>query len=165
MRLQVGMKLFNVPVVKSNNYGVNVGWFTDQKYNSNTSIAQVARWNEYGTKAGIPERPFMRKTIANKYKLWDNDLKTMVQRALDDGKDVDKALKVFGEEVKSDIQDTIINGSFVKNSPITINGGWIRRKGKSYYVKGKGFDKPLIDTGIMVASIQARTDKELLEDV
>lgn len=162
--LQVGMKLFGVPKVDSDSGGVNVGWFEDQKYDSNTTIAQVARWNEYGTKEGIPERPFMRKTIANKYRVWEEDLKTMVQRALDEGKDIDKALAVFGEEVKSDIQDTIINGGFVKNSPITVNGGWIRRKGKKpFYVQGKGFNKPLVDTGIMVASIQARTDKELLD--
>ena len=35
------------------------------------------------------------------------------------------------------------------NSPATVNGGWIwnRAAKKAVYVKGKGFNKPLFDTG------------------
>ena len=35
------------------------------------------------------------------------------------------------------------------NAPLTIHGGWIRNfsSGKAVHVPGKGFDKPLYDTG------------------
>ena len=39
---------------------VRVGWFEESKYDDNTPVANVAFWQEYGTKRGIPERPFMR---------------------------------------------------------------------------------------------------------
>ena len=37
------------------------------------------------------------------------------------------------------------------NSPVTVNGGWIwnRKARKGVYVSGKGFDKPLFDTGAL----------------
>ena len=37
------------------------------------------------------------------------------------------------------------------NSPATVNGGWIwnRAAKKAAYVKGKGFNKPLFDTGAL----------------
>jgi hypothetical protein len=159
------VKFFNPP--KAQDMGVNVGWFSDQKYNDSTSIAQVARWNEFGTKAGIPQRPFMQRAMFENEDTWIEQLRTLVQIEIDKGKhaDIEKALKKFGEIAKGDIQKTILAGGFRPNSKITIIGGWMRNKknGKPFYVKGKGFGKlPLIDTGIMVSSIQSRTDKELM---
>ena len=42
---------------------VNVGFFDTDQYPDGTYVAQVAYWNEFGTK-GMPARPFMRQTIA-----------------------------------------------------------------------------------------------------
>lgn len=163
--LEAYVKFFHIPDAKDE--GVNVGWFEDQKYTDGTSIAQVARWNEFGTKAGIPQRPFMQRSMFENEKKWIEQLRTLVQRELDKGKhaDIDKALKLFGEIAKGDIQRTILAGGFTPNSKITIEGGWMRNKktGKPFYVKGKGRGKlPLIDTGIMISSIQSRTDRELM---
>lgn len=147
--LEVDVKYFHTPKVEDD--GVNVGWFEDQTYEDGLPIAKVARWNEFGTKAGIPQRPFMRRTMMKHEKEWIETLKTIVQREIDKDKNIniDKALKKFGEIVKGDIQETILKGGFVKNAPATV--------------KKKGFDMPLVDTGIMISSIQARTDKELLD--
>lgn len=153
--LEASVKFFHVP--KAEDEGVNVGWFSDQKYSSDEDgksidlpIAKVARWNEFGTKAGIPARPFMTRSIFNNEKKWIEQLRTLVQRAIDEDKDIDEALKSFGEFAKGDIQATILAGGFAPNAKSTI-----RRKGA-----GK---QPLIDTGVMISSIQARTDKELLD--
>ena len=147
--LEVDVKYFHTPKVEDD--GVNVGWFEDQTYEDGLPIAKVARWNEFGTKAGIPQRPFMRRTMMKHEKEWIETLKTIVQREIDKDKNIniDKALKKFGEIVKGDMQETILNSGFVKNAPATV--------------KKKGFDMPLVDTGIMISSIQARTDKELLD--
>ena len=43
------------------------------------------------------------------------------------------------------------------NAPITIKGGWMRsKKGKLFYIKGKGSDNPLIDTGFLKMSVVHR---------
>ena len=159
------VNFFKVPTKLENAYGVNVGWFEDQKYKDDLTIAQVARWQEFGTKAGVPRRPFMYQAIMKYEKEWMELLKTMVQRAIDENKNIDTALKKFGEKAKGDIQETILSGSFTPNAPITVRGGWMKNKatGKPVYIEGKGFNQPLVDTGIMVSSIQARTDKELLD--
>lgn len=148
--LEVDIKYFKVPSIEDE--GVNVGWFSDQKYDNNTSIAQVARWNEFGTKAGVPQRPFMRVTSMQKEQKWIEELRTMVQKAIDSGKavNIDKELKKFGEIVAGDVQATILSGNFTPNSPATR-----KRKGEGSI--------PLVDTAIMVSSIQARTDRELLD--
>lgn len=144
--LEAYVKFFHVP--KATDEGVNVGWFSDQKYTDGTSVAQVARWNEFGTKAGVPARPFIRTTWMRHEKEWIEQLRTLVQRALDNDKQIDDALKTFGEIAKGDIQSTILEGGFKPNTLATR--------------KRKGMGKPpLIDTGVMISSIQARTDKEL----
>ena len=154
--LEASVKFFHTPKVEDD--GVNVGWFEDQKYSSDENgnsidlpIAKVARWNEFGTKAGIPERPFMRRTMMKHEQEWIELLKTLVQKELDKekGTNIDAALKKFGEQVAGDIQETIWEGGFAKNARSTL--------------RKKGDKPPLIDTGIMISSIQARTDKELLD--
>lgn len=147
--IEAYVKFFHTPKVEDD--GVNVGWFEDQTYEDGLPVAKVARWNEFGTKAGIPERPFMRRTMMEHEKEWIELLKTLVQKEIDKekGANIDKALQKFGEVVKGDIQETILRGGFVKNAKSTV--------------RRKGFDMPLVDTGIMISSIQARTDKELLD--
>lgn len=149
--LEAKVKWFDIPDGIEDD-GVNVGWFEDQRYNDGTSVAQVARWNEYGTKQGVPQRPFVRRTVMKHREEWIEKMRTMVQREMDKkkGVNIDRALKQFGEIVKGDIQMTILEGGFEKNAPSTI-----RRKGAGL--------PPLIDTGVMISSIQARTDKELLD--
>lgn len=147
--IEAYVKFFHTPKIEDD--GVNIGWFEDQTYEDGLPIAKVARWQEFGTKAGIPQRPFMRRAMMEHEKEWIEILKTLVQREIDkEGKriDIDKALKKFGEIVKGDIQETILSGGFVKNAPSTI--------------RKKGHDTPLVDTGVMISSIQSRTDKELL---
>ena len=144
--------------------GINIGWFEDQKYADGTSIARVARWNEFGTRQNMPQRPFLRTAIMENERKWHESLKTLLQRAIDENKSFDGALRLFGEIVKGDIQETILAGGWKPNAKISIEGGWMRNKisGKPFYVRGKGSGKtPLIDTGTMLKSIDIRTDEEI----
>ena len=54
------------------------------------------------------------------------------------------------------------DNNWAPNSPITIHGGWMKNKvtGKPVYIKGKGSDRPLIDTGSLRQSIKAIYYKE-----
>lgn len=56
---------------------------------------------------------------------------------------------VAGEAGVAAIRAYIDAGISPGNAPITIHGGWIRNfsSGKPVMIPGKGFDKPLYDTG------------------
>lgn len=146
---------------------VRVGFFADVKYDDKdgktVSVAQVARWNEFGTKVehGIPERPFMRPAVfANKAQLTEK-LRSLYKQALKDKKPGIQALETFGEYVVELIKKQIDATYTPENSPITIHGGWLGYKGgRSVYVEGKqGKSHPLKDTGFMQDSVSYKAEE------
>lgn len=128
---------------------LEVGFFETAKYSTGEYVAQVAFWNEYGTKIS-PPRPFFRNAVKDKSKEWlelfrDTQFKT---------KDIYKTLGIVGTIAKDDIATSITDLSSPPNSDITINGGWIRHaNGKAFKVKGKKSSNPLVDTGHMGDSV------------
>lgn len=100
-------------------------------------VAQVAFWNEYGTTsskghAGIPPRPFFRSMIAAKSPKWGDNLGRVL---VANGYDKNKALSLVGGKIVEQLQDSIKNGGWQENTDSTV--------------ARKGFDKPLIDSGVM----------------
>ena len=124
---------------------LEVGFFSTAKYSTGEYVAQVAYWNEYGTTLS-PPRPFFRNAIKDKSKEWLELYKdTQFQT-----RDIYKTLGIVGTVIKDDIATSITDLTSPPNSPITINGGWIRHSnGKAFKVKGKGSSNPLINTGFM----------------
>ena len=59
------------------------------------------------------------------------------------------ALEACGQLGADGIRAYIDAGIAPGNSPVTVHGGWIynRPAGKGVYISGKGFDRPLYDTG------------------
>ena len=102
------------------------------------SVAQVAYWNEYGTKR-IPSRPFL--AIASDEKNgWKSEVDGQVSKVMSNRENVDSSLDAIGEKMKKDIRNVIGDkGKLAPNAPSTI--------------ARKGHDKPLIDTGTLKASI------------
>ena len=119
---------------------------------SGADIVDVAMWNELGT-ANSPARPFLRQSVDNNEARIIAMCKAQLQAIARGDTDAKGALQAIGAMQKGLIQDTIRNGSFAPNAPITVNGGWMWRNGKAFYVKGKGSNKPLIDTGRMRQSV------------
>ena len=72
-------------------------------------------------------------------------------RAAWKGEDPRPALEAAGQAGADGIRAYIDSHIPPPNSPATINGGWIynRKARKCVYVHGKGFDKPLFDTGAL----------------
>ena len=62
---------------------------------------------------------------------------------------IDAGFDAAGQAGVQGIRDTINAGMAPGNSPVTISGGWIynRVARTGVRVEGKGFDKPLYDTG------------------
>lgn len=96
------------------------------------SVAQVAFWNEFGTKRA-PSRPFFRTTIAQESKRWGETLGKAIKYYNYDG---DLALRAVGQMMRDDVEASIQRWTTPGNAPYTI--------------RRKGFDKPLVHTSVMV---------------
>lgn len=134
--------------------------FTSEGKQSTIGLAHLAFVHEYGTTMTvterqrtfmrskglnlgatltIPSRPFMRQAFDGNLE----QLKSLVDKKqleiIEKKKTAEQVLEEIGIVHKSQIQDTMINGEFKSNHPFTI--------------AEKGSDKPLIDTGRLVGSI------------
>ncbi len=77
------------------------------------------------------------------------------------GSDPRPALEAAGQAGADGIRAYIDSHIPPPNSPATVNGGWIynRKARKGVYVKGKGFDKPLFDTGKLYNAFDYEVDE------
>lgn len=100
-----------------------------------TPVAQVAFWNEYGTSRS-PARPFFRTMIASESDGWADLIANAAKYYNYDG---DKALAAVGERMRDQLQESI--------------RGWQDPANAPYTVEKKGFNKPLIDSGHMMSSV------------
>jgi len=160
----IAKKIKNLLKVLGNGKDVLVGLPKDSNdYPDGTSVVEVAITNEFGgvsvvneeysrrasekgikLKVGsairIPERSFMRTTIAKharKYK--DLNKKILISAIKTAGKDLIKNLNKLGEIAKQDIQDQIVDIKEPANSARTI--------------AIKGSDNPLVDSNHLKNSI------------
>lgn len=95
------------------------------------SIAQVAFWDEYGTRTS-PSRPAFRTTIQKQSPTWGHKLGQALIATNYDGQ---KSLALLGQSMRDDLENEIAQWTTPGNAPLTI--------------KIKGFDKPLVDSGDM----------------
>ncbi len=116
---------------------VRVGFLEGATYDEGTPVALVAAIQEFGAPSkGIPPRPFMRPTVANHSREWPEQLgKTLVHFDYD----AEKSLGAMGELIGGEIRQAIVDVTAPPLKPATI--------------KRKGFDKPLVDTGHMLGSV------------
>ncbi|MDD1007271.1 hypothetical protein M5G27_07225 [Pseudomonas shahriarae] len=119
---------------------VKVGFFEEDRYDDGMPVAQVAAYNEFGTRFH-PERPFMRETLEDKQtrKKLLKGLMAAARATIHNTGNARRILATLGKIVAEEIKITIANypGS---NSARTI--------------AAKGFDRPLYDTGKMLESVK-----------
>jgi hypothetical protein len=121
---------------------VRVGFLEGATYPDGTSVALVAAVQDMGSPAqNIPPRPFFRNVVAAKSGEWPNALRAALA-ATDD--DAEKALGIVGEGIAGQLRQSIVDTNEPPLAPATI--------------ARKGFDKPLVDTGHMLQSV----DKEVV---
>lgn len=117
---------------------LEVGFFQTAKYPNGMQVAQVARFNEFGT-SKIPMRPFFRNAINKNTKKWFASLQQLL--AIDNGKALDKV----GEIARGDVVQSITTFNTPPNAKSTI--------------KAKKSSNPLIDTGLMRRSVTYKVIK------
>lgn len=132
-----------------------VGWFEGAKYEDGTPIAYVAAIQEFGTTSNggfIPPRSFFRTTIAEKRAEW-MDYARRGAKAMLKGETLRNVLDIIGARARGDVQHKIkqINSPALADS--TMAARLYRRRQKNARAKTAS-TKPLIDTGMMLASIQ-----------
>ena len=115
-------------------------------YPDGTPVAIVGAIQEFGAPvAKIPARPFIRPTVKEQKDEWVNIMKKTIPKVALDKMTAFDVLDLVGRVAASDIQTKISSIYSPPLSPITI--------------KRKGSAKPLIDTGLMLASIQNAVNK------
>lgn len=130
---EIAQKVSNAAVVQ-------VGFLENARYPDGTSVAMVAAIQEYGAPSrNIPPRPFFRNMIAAESAHWPADVAKLL-KAHDF--DAAAALGDMGQEISAELQLSINEFTSPGNAPSTI--------------ERKGFDHPLIDTGLMRDSVNYR---------
>ena len=107
MKAQLKIKLATDSAKNIKDARVRVGWFEDSKYDDNTPVALVAFWQEYGTKRGIPERPFMRPAEMHNKTKWEQIAIQQIRKCIESGRPLTDAMAALGLVVQGDIYKEI----------------------------------------------------------
>lgn len=121
---------------KDMNASVRVGVLENATYPDGTPVAMVAFWNEYGTRTS-PVRAFFRTTVSEQKKNWV----LSVQNLMKIHNDPKQVMGLIGVHMQEQIVQSINTWSDPPNS--------------AYTIAKKGFDKPLVERGIMMRSIKS----------
>lgn len=119
---------------------VDVGFLADATYPDGKSVAMVAALNEFGHE-NVPPRPFFREMIQSKSPEWPDAVGDLLVSNNYDGH---RTLEQTGAAIKGQLQETITEyvGPGLAESTI----------------ERKGHDKELIDSGVMLRSVDYRVD-------
>jgi hypothetical protein len=124
-------------MTKAENAILKVGFLGGASYPDGTSVAMVAAVNEFGAPSrGQPPRPFFRNMIADQSPTWGAKAAAILKT---NGGDVKATLDVLGQEIQGRLIQSI---NTLTEPPLAAST-----------IARKGFDKPLIDTSLMVKSV------------
>lgn len=116
---------------------LRVGFLEGATYPDGTSVPMVAAIQEFGAPSkGIPPRPYFRNMIAAKKASWGPAIGDLL---VSNGYDAEKTLGQAGMGVKGQLQQSIRDLTSPALAPATV--------------AAKGFDKPLVDTGHLLNSV------------
>lgn len=123
-----------------------IGFPSGINYEDGTSVAYVAAIQEFGAPAvGIPPRPFMQPTVYEKKDTWTTIIEKQLPKVALGKMSAFDVLDLVGISAAADIQTKISSIYTPPNAPATI--------------RAKGSAKPLVDTGLMLASVQNAVNK------
>ena len=138
-------------------------------YEGGTSVAYVAAIQEMGApEVSIPARPFFKPAIAHHSDEWAGVMKGLVPKVGSGQSEAFDVLDAVGRVAVADIQQEIANVNSPALSPITVMLRKWRKDGMTITGKTVGEaaaavaagddpgsdDKPLNDTGLLLASIR-----------
>ncbi len=132
-----------------NGLELRVGFFEGNygPENENLNVAQVAQFNEEGT-SNNPTRPFIRVGFMAPIKggAYNKNFKESIQRILSGQSSFKDEYKKLGAIAVRDLKKSIADWDTPPNSPRTI--------------ENKGFNNPLIDSGLMYDSVDFKVERK-----
>lgn len=133
-------------------YEGRTGFFEEAKYPDGQLVAEIAAIQEYGVPSRkIPPRPFFRPAIREYRAKWLRFAAGAAKRILDGKLTAADAMESLADLAAEDVK-------------VSINSIWWPKLKKSTLAsrraKGNTTDKPLIDTGLMIESMQGKAVKE-----
>lgn len=123
---------------------IDVGWFENARYATGQSVAAVMIANEFGTKTAVA-RPLIRQSAEQIDQKLPGYIARRTTEILDGRLSADNYLEKMGEALVATVLATLKSGNFEDNKESTI--------------KQKGFNRPLVDTGILGQSVTHRVSK------
>lgn len=137
-----------------------VGWFEGSKYpdKASTPVAYVAVIQEYGYPGkNIPARPFMEPAKVHHGQEWTNALKLGADAVIAGKTSAQAVMEQVGQLAAGHIREAIIAVTEPALKPATI----ARRLRKKSDQRTTGLlTKPLIDTGLMIATVINTVENE-----
>ncbi len=116
---------------------VKVGFLAGATYPDGKPVALIAAIQDFGAPSrGIPPRPFFRNMVAKEQKGWPAEIARDLERT---DYDVEKTLARMGALIAGQLRQSVIDTNEPPLKPATI--------------KRKGSAKPLVDTGVLLGSI------------
>ena len=118
---------------------LKAGFLEGTVYEGGTSVPMIAAIQEFGApKRHIPPRPFFRPMIAKCSPGWGALLAEQLKRT---SYDTRRSLGALGSLIEGQLQQSIRDVVDPPLAPSTV--------------QRKGFDKPLIDTSVMIKSVRS----------
>ncbi len=95
---------------------VKVGYLEGSHYPTGVSVAQVAFWDEFGTKIS-PPRPTFRPMIQNGSPRWGKELGAVLKAQ---GYDANRALSTMGQRMAEELTESVVNTAVAPLSEVTL---------------------------------------------
>lgn len=116
---------------------LKVGFLSNARYPNGTPVAMVAAIQNFGAPSrNIPPRPFFTNMIAKHSSEWPGEIRTQLKST---NYDVATTMNRMGTLIRGQLQQSIRDTNEPPLAPATV--------------RRKGFDKPLIDRGIMINAV------------
>ena len=127
--------LRKISIAANKSKTLRVGFLENATYPNGTKVAMVAAIQEFGApKARIPPRPFFRNMIAKHEKEWPDAIANLL---VDNGYDATKTLRMAGEAIKGQLQQSIVDTNAPALSPVTLMLRKMRSQNPNLVVTGK----------------------------
>ena len=138
---------------------LKVGWpkairYKDEGGKQGIYVAEAAAQNEYGAPhMHIPPRPFLAPAVANNKTKWYGIIRRGTKKALLGEANILEILEDLGQVASDDVAKAIKAVTSPPLSPVTIERRKARYTTKTKKANPKTLEKPLVDTGVMLASV------------
>lgn len=133
---------------------LQVGWFDTARYEDGTPVAYVATIQEFGSAAQrIPPRPFMRPTIEQQRNAWRESIAAGMRTVLEGKRTALEVLGRVGMLAAGNVGETIAS---ITTPPLKQSTLDARQRKK---VTPGVSTKPLVDTGLMIQSVDYKVSE------